>query len=267
MYRRSFTSLLAVQVLVAATCSNKAGPEANGSADADAVGHGGAGHGGGGSGGARSGSGTGGSGGVGGVLGTGATGGGGKPSVETGNCSGMCEPGAFCGGCAKGGTMKLACTCFAPSPGEWAWTCVNAGPCGSNGCGPAGAACDPRGPTNCEMCDANGTRQECMCAQSGSQTTWSCSSASSAGNCGVTCGDHRCLPGELCINFGQYAGTPIDGGIPTPILYPTCVLLPDACGAQEPSCQTCIVSTYGCSPPGVCRDLGSQTFDCILGGA
>jgi hypothetical protein len=50
-------------------------------------------------------------------------------------------------------------------------------------------------------------------------------------------------------------------------LTPTCASVPDACGTNPPSCAACIVSAYGCSPPGTCRDLGSQMFECILGGA
>jgi hypothetical protein len=52
-----------------------------------------------------------------------------------------------------------------------------------------------------------------------------------------------------------------------PTLTPTCTAVPGACGGQAPSCAACIVSAYGCSLPGVCRDVGPQTFDCILGGA
>jgi len=153
------------------------------------------------------------------------------------------------------------------SAGVGRWSCGSLGPCGSNGCGPMGIACDPKYQTTCESCDGTGARRSCNCVASGtgSQDTWSC--ASSSGACGVACGDHRCLPNEICINFGQYGGFPIDGGISQPTLAPTCTVVPDACSGQTPSCAACIISAYGCSLPGVCRDIGPQTFDCILGGA
>ena len=40
-----------------------------------------------------------------------------------------------------------------------------------------------------------------------------------------------------------------------------------ACAGQAPACTNCIVPLYSCSPPGVCREHGTQNFDCILGGA
>lgn len=180
-------------------------------------------------------------------------------------CDGTCQLGTYCTGCGNGGTKKLACSCYIDSAGVGRWSCGSLGPCGSNGCGPMGVACDPKYQTSCESCDGTGARQSCTCVTSGSQGTWAC--ASTAGSCGVACGDHRCLPGELCVNLGQYGGFPIDGGTGEPTLRPTCVVVPDACGSQPPSCAACIVSAYGCSLPGVCRDVGPQTFDCILGGA
>jgi len=83
----------------------------------------------------------------------------------------------------------------------------------------------------------------------------------------VACGDRRCRPSEICINFGQYGGFAVHGAIVEPSLTPTCTAVPDACGSQSPSCATCIVSAYGCSLPGACRDVGPHTFDCLLGGA
>ena len=116
-------------------------------------------------------------------------------------------------------------------------------------------------------CDGSGARRTCTCVASGSgsQGTWACASGSAS--CGVACGDHRCLPGEICINFGQYGGTFVDGGLAEPRLTPTCTVVPDACAGKSPSCAACIVPVYGCSAPGVCRDVGPETFDCILGGA
>jgi hypothetical protein len=187
---------------------------------------------------------------------------GGGPSSA---CDGTCQLGTYCTGCGNGGTKKLACSCYRDSAGVGRWSCGSLGPCGSNGCGPMGVACDPKYQTSCESCDGTGARQSCTCVMSGSNGTWAC--ASMAGSCGVACGDHRCLPGELCVNFGQYGGFPIDGGTGEPTLRPTCAVVPDACGSQPPSCAACIVSAYGCSLPGVCRDVGPQTFDCILGGA
>jgi hypothetical protein len=64
------------------------------------------------------------------------------------------------------------------------------------------------------------------------------------GTCGVACGDHRCLTGELCVRLGQYGGFPVDGGIGEPTLSPTCTVVPDACGSQAPSCAASIVSAY-----------------------
>ena len=194
-------------------------------------------------------------------------GGGGAGGGPSSPCNGTCRLGTYCGGCGNGGTKKLACSCFIDNTDAGRWSCGSLGPCGSNGCGPAGDACDPHYETSCESCDGTGARRSCDCVASGSgsQGIWSC--ASSSGSCGVTCGDHRCLPGEICINFGQYGGFPIDGGTGEPTLTPTCTVVPDACGSQAPSCAACIVSAYGCSLPGVCRDVGPRTFDCILGGA
>jgi hypothetical protein len=215
--------------------------------------------------------------GVGGVAGTGVggrggSGGGGGSAGGSGGapsnaCDGTCQRGTYCTGCGNGGTKKLACSCFMDNAGVGRWSCAGLGPCGSNGCGPAAEACDPQYETSCESCDGAGARRSCTCVASGSgsQGNWAC--ASGSGSCGIACGDHRCLPGEICINFGQYGGFPVDGGIGEPRLTPTCTVVPEACGGKSPSCAACIVPAYGCSTPGVCRDVGPQTFDCILGGA
>jgi hypothetical protein len=206
--------------------------------------------------------------GIGGQSGGSAGGHGGGSAGSDGSssaCDGTCQLGTYCTGCGNGGTKKLACSCYMDSAGVGRWSCGSLGPCGSNGCGPAAGACDPKYQTSCESCDGAGARQSCTCVTSGSQGAWAC--ASTAGSCGVACGDHRCLSGELCVNFGQYGGFPIDGGTGEPTLRPTCVVVPETCGNQAPSCAACIVSAYGCSLPGVCRDVGPQTFDCILGGA
>jgi hypothetical protein len=201
------------------------------------------------------------------TAGAGGRGGAGASALAN-PCTGSCEPGTYCSGCGNSGPQKLACTCVADGSGGGRWTCSPNGPCGSNGCGPAGGACSLHDPATCETCDGTGARQSCACAAAGSQTspgTWAC--ASIAGSCGVACGDHRCLPGELCINLGQYGGFPIDGGSGTPTLRPTCTVVPDACADKTPSCASCIIAAFGCALPGVCRDVGPQTFDCILGGA
>jgi hypothetical protein len=192
---------------------------------------------------------------------------GGAGGGQSSACNGTCQLGTYCSGCGNGGTKKLACSCYKDNAGVGRWSCGGLGPCGSNGCGPAGGGCDPHYETTCQSCDGTGARRSCTCTASGSgsQGTWACSSSS--GSCGVACGDHRCLPGEICINFGQYGGFPVDGGSGQPTLAPTCTVIPDACGNQAPSCAACIISAYGCSLPGVCRDVGPQTFDCILGGA
>jgi len=209
---------------------------------------------------AGSGAGSGGSGGRGGSAG-------GSGSAPSSPCNGTCQLGTYCTGCGNGGTKKLACSCYMDTAGVGRWSCGGLGPCGSNGCGPTGDACDPHYETSCESCDGASARRSCTCVASGSgsQGTWTC--GSSSGSCGVACGDHRCLPGEICINFGQYGGFPVDGGTGEPGLTPTCTAVPEACGGKSPSCAACIVSAYGCSQPGVCRDVGPQTFDCILGGA
>ena len=241
-------------VLLAAGC-NSSGASSDAAGAAGAGGNAGSG-GAGGSGGASGGGGS-----AGGQSGSGGSAGG----RASGACDGTCQLGTYCTGCGNGGTKKLACSCYMDSASVGRWSCGSLGPCGSNGCGPMAVACDPKYQTTCESCDGTGARQSCTCVASGSQGTWAC--ASTAGSCGVTCGDHRCLPGEICVNFGQYGGFPIDGGVGEPTLRPTCVVVPDACGSQPPSCAACIVSAYGCSLPGVCRDVGPQTFDCILGGA
>jgi len=211
--------------------------------------------------------------GTGAVAGSGAGGGGrggsagGSGGAQSSACNGTCQLGTYCTGCGNGGTKKLACSCYIDAAGVGRWSCGSLGPCGSNGCGPAGDPCDPHYETSCESCDGASARRSCTCVASGSgsQGTWTC--ASSSGSCGVACGDHRCLPGEICINFGQYGGFPVDGGSGEPALTPTCTAVPEACAGKSPSCAACIVSAYGCSLTGVCRDVGPQTFDCILGGA
>jgi len=249
---------MASLVLLAAGCNSSGASGAGGAGVGGRAGAGG-----------TSGSGSGGSttgnGGRGGA--TGIDGGGGAGGGTSSACNGTCQLGTYCSGCGNGGTKKLACSCFMDSSGTGRWSCGGLGPCGSNGCGPQDDACDPHYETSCESCDGTGARRSCSCGASGSgsQGTWSC--ASSSGSCGVACGDRRCLSGEICINFGQYGGFPVDGGFSQPTLTPTCTVVPEVCGTQAPSCAACIVSAYGCSLPGVCRDLGPQTFDCILGGA
>jgi hypothetical protein len=70
------------------------------------------------------------------------------------------------------------------------------------------------------------------------------------------------------VQRGQFPGTLApDGGSGMSPPTPTCNVIPDACGSQPPSCAACIISAFGCSIPGICADLGPQTFECILGGA
>ncbi len=244
------------------TASGTAGGGAGGMSGRDGTTGGGGVTGGGGSNGGAGTTGSGGTtGGGGSTAGTGGTGGG-----QSTGCSGTCQLGTYCTGCGNGGTKKLACSCYMDSAGVGRWSCGSRGACGSNGCGPTGT-CDPHYDTACEACDGAGARRRCTCGPGGSgvQGIWSC--ASSSGTCGVACGDHRCLTGEICVRLGQYGGFPVDGGIGEPTLAPTCTVVPDACGNQAPSCAACIISAFGCSLPGVCRDVGPQTFDCILGGA
>jgi hypothetical protein len=207
--------------------------------------------------------GTTGAGGVGGAAGSAGrggstgTGGGGGPAV------GSCVPNdacavqdTFCGFCDRGGTLQRQCRCITY------WSCGGTTPCGSNNCGQQGSqTCDARSHDTCENCDATGARHSCSCVPStGALGEWACTS--SAGSCGVDCGDRKCLPGEICVNFGQYPGTGGSSGI---VIKPTCIVVPDACGGQAPSCATCINSTYTCSA--MCRDVGPQTFDCYRAGA
>jgi hypothetical protein len=199
--------------------------------------------------------------------GAGGGGRGGNGAASANACGDTCTPGASCdAGCLNG--ARRICSCYLDqASGAGKWGCSSQGACGSNQCGNEGASCDIRFPTACNACDAGGNHVMCTC-NSVTATTgkWSC--LSSPGTCGISCGDRKCLSGELCINFGQYPGTlPPDGGSLEPILRPTCVAVPDACAGQAPTCANCIVPLYGCSPPGMCRQNGTQTFDCILGGA
>ena len=54
-------------------------------------------------------------------------------------------------------------------------------------------------------------------------------------------------------NGKQLWSFPVDGGIVQTAVRPTCVVVPEACGGQAPSCAACIMSAYGCSPPGILR--------------
>lgn len=208
----------------------------------------------------------GGAGGTGNVAGAGG-GRGGAGGTTPAPCNGTCTLGTYCSVCTGGGTQNLLCSCFTDTTtGTTRWGCASQGPCGSAGCGPNGGSCNPQQQqTACDSCDAAGAHQSCTCVGAGNHGTWACSS--SAGGCGTACGDHRCLPGELCVNFGRYGGVPPDGGTGEPALKPTCIVVPDVCAGQTVSCASCIVPVFGCSLPGICRDLNAQTFDCILGGA
>ena len=180
---------------------------------------------------------------------------------------GACDPtsSAACNYCDRGGTLQQFCECTTNGAGQGSWSCAGSTACGSTNCGLNGSTCDPRRQTTCEQCDASGARRLCTCVASGSQDVWACNSTASGG-CGVDCGARKCLAGEICVQLGRYPGTFMpDAGPPT--TTPTCVVVPDACGASQPSCATCIVSAFGCSTPGTCRDLGPQTFECILPGA
>ncbi len=66
-------------------------------------------------------------------------GGGGAGGGPSSPCNGTCRLGTYCGGCGNGGTKKLACSCFIDNTDAGRWSCGSLGPCGSNGCGPAGA--------------------------------------------------------------------------------------------------------------------------------
>jgi hypothetical protein len=193
-------------------------------------------------------------------------GGGGGAAVTACTAGAACDPGAApCSYCDRGGTLQHFCQCTANGIGTGYWNCGGYMACGSTNCGLDGSICDPRTQTTCEQCDASGARRKCSCTPKESQGVWAC--ASSTGACGVDCGDRKCLGGELCLRLGRYPGTlPPDGGTGV-TLTPTCAVVPDACAGNQPSCAACIMSAYGCEPPGTCRDLGPQTFECILGGA
>ena len=180
---------------------------------------------------------------------------------------GSCDPtsSTACNYCDRGGTLQQFCECTMNGAGQGSWTCGGSMACGSTNCGLNGSTCDLRRQTTCEQCDVSGARRLCTCVASGSQGVWACNSTASGG-CGVDCGNRKCLAGEICVQLGRYPGTfTPDAGAPT--TTPTCVVVPDACGANQPSCATCIVSAFGCSAPGTCRDLGPQSFECILPGA
>jgi hypothetical protein len=176
-----------------------------------------------------------------------------------------CEPSSSgpCGFCDRG--VQRSCQCLPSSTGGGFWNCSTTSACGSNSCGLADSVCDPRTQTTCEQCDAAGARHGCTCVASGTRGVWSCTST--AGSCGVSCGDRRCLAGEICVVLGQYPGVPPPDGGTGVILRPTCVVVPESCGTKQPSCATCVISAFSCSPPGTCRDVGPETFECILGGA
>ena len=180
---------------------------------------------------------------------------------------GSCDPtsSTSCSYCDRGGTLQQFCECTTNGAGQGTWNCGGSMACGSANCGLNGSTCDLRRQTTCEQCDASGARRLCTCVASGSQGVWACNSTASGG-CGVDCGGRKCLAGEICVQLGRYPGTFTPDAGP-PMTTPTCVVVPDACGANQPSCATCIVSAFGCSTPGTCRDLGPQTFECILPGA
>jgi hypothetical protein len=265
-------AVVATVAVLGLSCAGRAStPDATGSAGHD----GGAGSGGDGGRGGGGAAGITGTGGIGGTAGTGGesgrggsagSAGGGGSSSGTCVAGGACTPGTTCGSCDRGGTAKLACNCYVPPGGHGQWSCGTQGPCGSNRCGPAGGSCDPRYDTACDFCETAGARHSCQCVGSGQSGTWSC--AASAGACGINCGTRKCLGGEICVVLGRFPGTlPPDGGSGAPSLTPTCSVVPDDCGSQPPSCAACIISAFGCSIPGVCTDVGAQTFQCILGGA
>jgi hypothetical protein len=193
--------------------------------------------------------------------GAGGTGGNrtGSGGATPGACSQAqaCDPASGpCSYCERGGLTRWQCECAdGTSP---TWRCGgNADPCGSNGCGPAGTACSPRRQGPCESCDAAGVRLACRCTASGQ---WEC--APGAGTCGVECGDRRCLGDEICVHRGSHSGFS-DAAAPAPT--PTCVVVPEICGAEAPSCSACIAAAFGCSDLlSTCTDLGPRAFRCIL---
>jgi len=253
---RVFGGLLMLLAASALACGSKTSRSDGGAGAGGAIGTGGSG---GADGGGGTGGGTSGSGGSG-----GGSGGGGGSTAAACRAGAACDPSAGpCSSCVRGGALKQLCECPATGAGRGFLSCNGSTPCGSAGCGLADSPCDPRRHPPCEMCDASGSRRSCTCVASGTLGVWACNSVAS-GACGVGCGDRRCLAGEICVRLGQFGGT-ADAGAPTPT--PTCAVVPDACGTNQPSCATCIMSTYGCSLPGICRDVGPQTFDCILGGA
>jgi hypothetical protein len=168
---------------------------------------------------------------------------------------GACDPAADpqCDFCE--GPWSAYCYCFGLR-----WACVARPnvPCGSARCGLSGESCQESTTPSCEYCDDTGSRLSCSCGPSGQ---WECSA--SAGACGMPCGDRRCLDGEICVGVGQFGGT-LDSGAPSPDYQ--CAKPPVECQGQEPSCA-CLQAPFGCTLPGVCRELGGRTFDCLRGGA
>jgi hypothetical protein len=194
----------------------------------------------------------------------GAAGGAGGASSSSCRYGEPCTPGqAPCGVC-ESGTQRY-CQCATDAAGQGYWSCNNGLSCGSANCGLADTTCNPRFQTSCEQCDSSGARHRCQCTPRESQGFWSC--WSTAGGCGVSCGDRQCLPGEICLLKGYYPGVFLDAGTPQITLTPYCVALPATCGTSQPSCSSCISAAFSCGSPGTCRDLGPETFECILGGA
>jgi hypothetical protein len=196
----------------------------------------------------------------------GSAGSGGATAANSCAVNGPCSPSAPpCSSCAKGGTVQYACQCTLKGAGQGYWNCGGVLPCGSGNYGPSGSTCDPRFQTTGTYCDSAGTKQSCICQASTSPQpgVWVCSPG--LGTCGVACGARTCLEGEICVSLGQYSGT--DAGSSAPTLTSICAAIPDACAGTTPSCSACIISAFGCGPPGTCRDVSPQSFECILGGA
>jgi hypothetical protein len=128
-------------------------------------------------------------------------------------------------------------------------------PSSSSTCGPRGGACTPNVSARCQYCDSAGDPWHCTCAATGK---WECTLGD--GQCGATCGDRRCLPGELCQELEEGAGAPRPGPPGPPQLQYRCWSLPRTCTGGRPTCACAAESIPRCSRADVCMcsDLGGD---------
>jgi hypothetical protein len=116
-------------------------------------------------------------------------------------------------------------------------------PAGSSACGPRGGGC-AGGAAACGYCDSAGNPWQCTC----SGGKWEC--ALGDGTCGVTCGERRCLPDELCQELDEGQGVPTDGGAGH--IEHLCRPTPAGCIAGQPTCACAASSIPRCGQADVC---------------